>query len=148
MRYIIEVAMYCNEDCGLHLSLEWQKLAPSGNGPRTLNAASTNPNWTGSLASVQVWHISEFKRKSFPCWIWKSILVLCSPWTINESKSCCSQKATLVCNWQFRDDTWIQVTNPGLHYFIISKITHVLTICCPELWFRKYQNDHCFSLKS
>jgi len=85
MRYIIEVAMYCNEDCGLHHSLEWQKLAPSGNGPKTLNAANTNSIWTGSLASAQVWQILEFKGKRFPYWIWKLILVLCGPWMINDS---------------------------------------------------------------
>lgn len=70
-------------------------------------------------------------------------------WSMDDQwqlKYCCSQKATLVCNWQFRDDTWIQVTHPELHYFIISQTTHVLTIFFPELWFRKYQKDHTASL--
>jgi hypothetical protein len=138
--------MYYNEDCGLHHSLEWDKLAPTGNGPRTLNAANTNPNWTGSLASAQAWQISEFKRKSFPCWIWKSILVHCGPWMINDSRNTVVLRKPHVCNWQFRDDTWIQVTHSRLHYFIISQITHILTIFFPELWFRKYQNDHTASL--
>jgi len=71
---------------GLHHSLEWQKLAP-GNGPKTLNAANTNPNWTGFIASAQVWQILEFKRKSFPCCIWKLILVLCDPWLIKDSQN-------------------------------------------------------------
>jgi hypothetical protein len=46
--------MYCNEDCGLHHSLEWQKLAPASNGTRTLNATNTNPqlNWIPGLSSA------------------------------------------------------------------------------------------------